>query len=165
MPATLRALVLGPRQTLAWGISLGTSLRLAERLRLGTNLGYLTAHDRSTLGNARLHAVSVEANFATTLLHPSANSALDVGAGAGLYRAVVVMDSAWGVDESNVNAWFALWQLYAELSAAVNDDVRVLTQLRAVKDLVGLRLNAGGQEAMSFHGFGAELRIGATYAW
>lgn len=165
LPVTLRALALGPRRTLAWGATLGASQELFEGVRVGAHLGYLTAHDRSALGDARMHAVSIEGTIALRVVRPTPNTTLDVGASAALYEAVVVVDSAWGVDEPDANAWFALWGLHAELSTAVGKDLRLLTHLRAVKDIAGRRLRAGGHEAMSFYGIGAELRLGAAYAW
>lgn len=165
VPMALRGAVMGSRRTLAFGASLGVSALLAARVRAGVHVGYLTAGTRSVLGAAQLHAVNLEGSFDVTVAPLSANMTLDVGIGAGIYHALVSVASAWGVDEPDVTAWFALADLHAGLATTVSEDLRLLTQVRGVKDLVGLRLRAGGQEAMSFYGFGAELRLGAAYAW
>jgi hypothetical protein len=165
IPVTLRALSLGPRRTLALGATLGVSRAIFDRFRAAAHLGYLTSHDSSALGDARMHAVSIEGTLAMRVLRPSTNTTLDVGASAGLYEAIIAVDSVWGIDEPDVYAWFALWGVHAELSTTVSNDFCLVTHLRAVKDLVGRRLRAGGQEAMSFYGLGAELRLGAAYAW
>lgn len=164
-PFMLRGLVMGPAQTLALGGTLGASFTPIPWLRLGSQVGYLTAHDRSVYGEARLHAATLEATLDATVLRPGRGSTLTVGVGATAVRALVLVDSAWGVNERDVAAWFALWSMSAGLTTAISDDVNLLTSVSAIKDLVGRRFEAGGRDALSFYGFGAELRLGMSYAW
>lgn len=165
VPVSLRALIVGPEQTIAVGANLGLSLTPTPGLSMGAHVGYLTAHHRSALGEARLHGGALEGAVDLTLLRPSAHSTVDLGVHAAVYRAWVLVQSAWGFDEPVVGAWFALWGLHASLSTVLNNHVRVFTRIGGVKDLRGVSLIAGGGKAMSFYGFGAEVRLGAGYAW
>lgn len=164
IPVTLRTMVLGPQHTLAAGATVGASLFLGG-VRAGANLGYSTTQDRSSLGNARLHAFDIEMALDVPVLRPFADTTVTVGTGAGFYRALVIVESAWGIEEANVQGWFALWDVHSQLTTVLSADVRMLVLLRGVKDIQGLRLRAGGEDAMSLYGFGGELRIGAAYAW
>lgn len=161
----LSALVQGEKNTIAPGVNFALSGVLSEGLRLSGQVGYLTAAASSSLGRARLHAGNVEVSLDYLVLEPSPHTTLDVGAGVALHGALVTVHSAWGVDEQDLNAWFALVHARSTFTTTVSDRVRWLTELRVVKDAVGLQLNAGGQEAMSFHGWGGELRLGAAYVW
>lgn len=165
LPVVVRAFVLGPEATLALGASIGASVALTEALRGQATLGYVTSHHRSALGEARLHAAVVEGAFDLTVLRPSVHSTFALGTSLSFYRAFVRVDSAWGFDEPQLTKWFALVDLHAELATMLSDDLQLFTRLGLVKDLVGLELRAGGERAMTFHGFGADLRMGAAHSF
>lgn len=165
LAVTLRAQVVGPRATLALGPTLGVALPVLSWLQLGVHLGYLTSHHRSALGQARLHAATFEGDVAVTVWRPSRATTLDLGASIAAINANVVVESAWGLTEPNVHTWFGQWSIHARAATTLSAHTRIFTQLAVLKEVVGLRLRAGGEQAMSFYGLGAELRVGASYAW
>lgn len=160
-----RARVVGPQTTLAWGPVFGATVPIVPALALGVNVGYLTSHHRSALGQARLHAVAFEGNVAVTVWHPSQGTTFDIGANIAALRATVVVDSAWDLAEPDLHTWFGQWSILARWTTAISEHVRVFTELGLLKEVVGLSLRAGGERAMSFYGWGVDLHVGAAYGF
>jgi hypothetical protein len=120
------------------------------------------------LGDVRVHAVGASAGldlvFGLLPSHPQ-GAEVRLGVGAEWLGATAVARSAHGFDEPTTRVWALLGDAHSFLAFPLRRAWSTSFGMAIVKDLRGISLRAGGEDAISLHGWGLGAEARAEWAF